>query len=454
MKQFTRRVIPGRNSLGRRIMVAGGWSVAQVFASHFLRLTSNLIMTRLLAPDAFGLMAMVGVVITGFTLFTDIGISRSVVREPDGDQDHFLRVVWVLKICRGAAIALAVLVTAGAIWAAAPAIAPEESVYADARLPGLIALSALFPLLMGTESATRELAERRLKLQYLFGLEVVSQSLKILAMVAFVWISPTVWALMAGMLISAVLRSIGTHMFFPGPRMQIVWDMDVGARLWHYGKWLMGSSIFTFIGVNADRFILGAILNAATFGIYVIAQIWVSAGAMVINRLGDQVGFPAISESIRTRPEKVPTMYRQFQSVIDIVCIVSFLILFVFGQRLINLLYTQTYTDAGGYLTILSVSFLAVRLNTLNMLIMNLGNSRAIMLISVIRAVVIYVSLPLAYNMFGIQGVLLAVALNPLVTAPYALALLRPVLGNRQLAIDWAWIGMTLLVSAWVAIVT
>ncbi len=437
--------LPGRTSLGGRALRAGGWSLGQMMTSHLFRLGSNLIMTRLLVPEAFGLMAMAVTVITAFTLFTDIGINRSIVREPEGDTDQFLRVAWIVKAGRGAAIAGGVLATAILLWLLAPAFAAEGTVYADPRLPGLIALAALVPLLMGAEATTRELAQRRLELGRITGVEIGSQLISMAAMIGFALVWPSVWALMIGMLTGSVAKTAASHVVFRGPRMALVWDAAIADRLWQYGKWLMGSSVFTFVANNADRFILGALLDATTFGVYVIAQLWIVAGASVISRMGGQIGFSAIGEVLRDRPTEAPRLFRKFQRVIDAFCIAAFLAMFLLGGTLIDLLYTDAYARAGDYVAILSLSFLAVRFYTMNELVMNLGNTRAIMRISCLHAVTICVTLPLAYRAFGIEGALLAVALNPLVSVPYTLHLVRPVL--KSVRWDAMWPVATLVLA-------
>lgn len=439
---------PPTQTLGRRVLKAGGWSLLQVLGVHILRLGSNLIMTRLLLPEAFGLIAMVGILIAGFTLFTDVGINRSVAREPDADQPHFLHVAWAFKIGQGVVVAVGVALTAAFILLLAPSYAPVGSVYADPRLPLLVLISAAVPIMRGLESINIELAVRNLQLQYMPLVEIGSMIVQIIAMVLFAMISPTVWALMMGMLTGALVRVFISHTVIPGPRAGLAWDREIAERIWHFGKWIMGSSAFTFVAVNADRFILAAILNAATFGIYVIAQIWVAAGEMVISRLSDQVGFPAVSEMIRTRRDEVPRLFRKLQSVIDVICVSAFLCMFFGGQLLIDLLYTETYAEAGRYLEILSVAFLGLRFMTLNALIVNLGNSRSMMILSAIRAVSICILLPLAYNLLGLEAALLVVATNQLVTTPYTLSVLRPVLGDRQMQFDLLWLFLTLGVAA------
>lgn len=430
------------------MIIASGWSFLQIFATNALRLASNLIMTRLLLPEAFGLMALISTLIVAFNLFTDVGIERSVVREPDGAQRRFLRVAWVVKIMRGGVIAACVLTIALLVWLFAPALASEGSVYADPRLPALIALSALVPLMQGCESTCKELTTRNMQNYRFTAVGIATQLIGVLSMVGFAQISQTVWALFAGMLMISVFGLIASHLFFPGPRMRVVWDKEISARLWNYGKFLMASSALTFVGRYADRLILAGFLGTATFGLYSIALVWIEAGTTLLQRIADRSGFPAIAEVIRTQPHKVARLFRKYQTVIDVACFTAFLGTFLLGEALLQLLYTEAYATSGSFLQILSVSFLAARFHTISMLLMNIGDSRAMMISSGITAVTVCIVLPLAYIYFGLSGVLLATALSPLASAPYVIAKLRPLLGAVQTRVDSIMLLLILLAGA------
>jgi len=407
-----------------------------MFATNALRLTSNLIMTRLLLPEAFGLMALISTLIVAFNLFTDVGIERSIVREPDGNQKRFLRVAWMVKMMRGGAIAACVLVVAALVWLMAPVFATEGSVYADPRLPVLIALSALVPLLQGCESTCKELTARNMQNYRFTVIGIAVQIIGVASMVGFAQISQTVWALFAGLMMMSFSGLVATHLFYPGPRMRPRWDKQIAARLWQYGKFLMGSSALTFVARYADRFMLAGFLGATTFGLYSIALIWIEAGTTLLARMADRSGFPAIAEVVRTRPQEVPRLFRKSQTVIDVACFTAFLGTFLLGETLIAFLYTDTYGPAGDFVQILSVGFLTARFRTVTMLLMNIGNSRAVMIASGISAVAVSVALPLAYTIFGLQAVLLTTALVPLSSAPYVIFKLRDTLGTRQTQLD------------------
>ncbi len=423
------KFVPKFGSLGRRALKAGGWNVVQLLAMTLARLGSNLIMTRLLLPEAFGVMALVSSLLNAYILLSDIGILRSIIRDPEGEDPHFLQAAWTVQLMRGGLVAGAILASAGVLWLVLPHVAPAGTIYADPRLPGLIALSALGPLMTGAVSTNRPLAMRRLQNWRFTVVGVTSQLVGIAAQILFASIWPTVWALMFGMLMINLSGLTFSHTFFPGPRMKIVWDRVIADRLWQFGKFIMGSSALTFVGQNADKFILAGLLDATAFGLYSIALIWVAAGRQLIGQLSSRVGFPAMSEVFRDRPKEVARLFNKMQAAIDIFCVLAFLACVLLGRWFIGLLYTETYHVAGHYLQLLGLSYLAVRYSSINELVLNTGNSRASMWIAGIQAVATCIFLPLGYRFLGIEGAILAVALSPLSTTLYSIRLLRPVLG-------------------------
>ena len=76
------------------------WSMFGFGTSHALRLGGNLVMTRLLFPEAFGIMALVEMVMHGVQMFSDLGLVTGVIRHPRGDELSFLNTAWTLQVIR------------------------------------------------------------------------------------------------------------------------------------------------------------------------------------------------------------------------------------------------------------------------------------------------------------------------------------------------------------------
>ena len=428
-----------KGSLKNRVMAASGWNMTKLVTSHFIRLFSNLVMTRLLVPEMFGLMAMVVTLHSALKLFSDIGIQKSIIRDVNGSDPKFLRVAWVVQIIRSTILAAIVVVAALALWLLAPYFAIPGTVYADTTLPKLIIVSSLGILMQGAESTAKALAFRDMAFRKLTMIDLFSQSIGVLAMIVFASIESSVWALLFGMLIANFLGLVASHKLFPAPKMAIEWDKGIVDQLWQFGKWLIGSSVFHFISSNADKLTLAGILGKETFGLYVIATIWISAGKTIITRLLGTIGFATLSELMRERPHDVPRLFRRIMLVIDSLCVLSFLAFFIFGQMLINFLYTSDYSLAGEFIPILALMFLLLRYDAFGLLILSSGDSKSIMIISFIRAVSICVLLPTGYYFIGMDGVLMAVALSPLPAIPFVLWRVAPIL-DYKIKIDVLWL--------------
>jgi O-antigen/teichoic acid export membrane protein len=104
------------------------WTVAGYGAGQILRFGSNLVLTRLLAPELFGLMALVNIFIIGLHLFSDVGVGLNVVQNKRGDEPAFLNTAWTIQVIRGAILGVVCFLIT---W-------PLASVYGEPQLLWLI----------------------------------------------------------------------------------------------------------------------------------------------------------------------------------------------------------------------------------------------------------------------------------------------------------------------------
>ena len=79
------------------------WVVVGYGGAQLIRLLGNLILTRLLFEEAFGVMALMSTVLQGLELFSDIGIGPSLIQNERQD-DSFVNTAWTMQAARGVAI--------------------------------------------------------------------------------------------------------------------------------------------------------------------------------------------------------------------------------------------------------------------------------------------------------------------------------------------------------------
>ncbi|HEY8977081.1 MAG TPA: oligosaccharide flippase family protein, partial [Burkholderiaceae bacterium] len=95
-----------RETLSARTLRSGSWTIVGNLAGQALRFGSNLVLTRLLFPEAFGLMAIAQAILTAARLFSDVGLMQGAVRSARGHEQRYLDTIWTLDILKGSLIVL------------------------------------------------------------------------------------------------------------------------------------------------------------------------------------------------------------------------------------------------------------------------------------------------------------------------------------------------------------
>ncbi|MEM6904274.1 MAG: oligosaccharide flippase family protein [Pseudomonadota bacterium] len=419
-------------SLIAKMLGSGIWTVMGFGIGSVLRLLGNLILTRILLPDAFGLMALIIAIHVGLVLFTDVGLNQSVMRDKRGDEPGFLRLIWTLKCIRGISIAVIILVISVVIGVLGPQLAPPASVYADPRLPWLLAVSSLSALLQAAASTNQMLANRHLKVRPIVLIELGSQVVALATSVGLAVLTQSVWAILAGMIVRNLLETTLSHLVLKGPSMRVVWDSPVALEIWNFGKWLIISSAGTFISRFGDRFIFGYLISNTLLGIYSIAVIWIELGTAVISQICGVVFIPSFRMLREQNPERIGQAVRRAYLGTMALCYAAFAGFVALGGWMIDLLYSDAYEAAQGFVPLLAFKILFMQTYPLHEYLLTLGRSRyAALAFSVDAAVAIPAAL-LAFSLAGFEAAIAAYTVSNMMSCLF-FALHREVRAH----VDW-----------------
>lgn len=252
MTTETDQTAPPQLRLRHRILSAGAWALGAYGGTLSVRFLSNLILTRLLFPEAFGAIAAAMAMIAGLVLITDFGVQAAVVQSPRGDQAAFLRSAWVFQLWRGFTVWLVLagfcaLISTSAIRD----VLPSTSIFADRTLPLLTAILGFNVVLSSAESTSMYLSIRHLNYKPVVLIDLAGKILSVPIIIAWAWIAPSVWALVGGILAAGVARLILSHVWVPGPRMNLNWEREHFQEIFVFGKWIVVSSVASFLASSA-----------------------------------------------------------------------------------------------------------------------------------------------------------------------------------------------------------
>jgi O-antigen/teichoic acid export membrane protein len=422
---------------------AGSWAMlGQVFGA-VLRLASSLVMTRLLVPEVFGIVALAGVIHVIVTLLSDIGLRQAVIQSPRGHTPIMLHTAWALQAIRGVAIWLTCsAIAAGLYLARALGLVDLDSVYAAPVLPAVVVVSTLGAVILGFQSTKSMIADRNLDQRRIVLIEVASQLAGVVVMVACAWWFRSVWSIVAGGLASAVVTVTLSHVWLSGAPDRLGWDRDAAKELLGYGRWVLASYILYVMSTNADRLLLGAWVSAATLGIYALALNLATLLEILGARLFSSVAMPALSEVARSDRERFRHVYFRMRLPFDAIFLAAAGFVFAVGELLVAVLYDPRYAQAGEMLQVLSFLLVFSRYGLAGSAYLALGVPRNLTIIHVVKLVAVVVLIPVGYALGGVQGAIWGIALHALVALPVTFYL------NHKLGLNSARFELGVL-AAW-----
>jgi O-antigen/teichoic acid export membrane protein len=411
---------PDRAALKRRILGAGTWSLAGTGLSYAITFGSNLILTRLLVPEMFGVMAIATLVITILTMFSDFGLMQNIIQSRRGSDPAFLNTAWTVQIIRGLVLCLLALCLALFVAVASYfGLLPSGSAYADTSLPYVIALISLSMIIDGFQSTKVSEASRYLSLARITLMRIAGLIVGLICMVAWVFlIAPSIWALVAGAISSRMFTTLVSHIWLPGIANRWQWDQSAFHEIFHFGKWIFLSSMLGLIANSGDRILLGGFVSSATLGIYSIASLFIGAILQMLATIFAQVSYPALSEVARERPlEFKRSMYDIHILTAPFVYFCSG-ILVVSGNTLIGLLYDSRYAEAGWMLEVLALGLLKIPFNLPLFCLLARGLAKDFTGLIALQAIFTVVLIPLGFHYFRLPGALWGFVASQLLCVP------------------------------------
>jgi O-antigen/teichoic acid export membrane protein len=408
---------PAPASLRSRAFRAGSWALMGHFSSLALRFVGTIILTRIFAPEAFGILAVVMSVQVVVTLLTDIGLRQAVIQSPNGEKREFLNTAFTLQIVRGFFIwGLSAIFAAGLAIAMTHRLLPSQSVYADPQIPAYLVVASFSAVLLGLQSMKATTAGRNLQMERLFVIEIVAQFASLIFVILLGWVTRSLWSYIFGMLLSAAITALLTHCMLNGSSDRLGWDRLATRELFRFGRWTFLSSMLSAFAANGDRLLLGGWLNAQMLGFYSVAYNLASVPDGLVGRVFGGVSFPALSEAARQQPHRVPEIYFRMRWLTDAALLFIAGFLFSAGSAIVHLLYDPRYAAAGWMLEYLSFGLLFARYGISQSAYLALGRPEYVTILSVTKLISLFSFATVLFYAFGVQGAVLGIAFHMLPT--------------------------------------
>jgi O-antigen/teichoic acid export membrane protein len=383
------------------------WTVMDYGCSMVLRVGNSLILTRLLMPESFGLMALVMTLIVGISMMSDVGLGPSVIRSPNGDDPVLLNTVWTLQVLRGVGIFAVILLLT---W-------PMAKLYHEPRLLLLLPAVGVNIVISSFYSANLLSMSRHMQVRRLFLLDFSTQAVGMVITASCAWLYPSVWALVIGSTLTTVCRLwlSFSKLLIPGIRNSFCWDRKSVHSLVHFGKWILLSTAFYFFASQADRLILGKLISFSLLGVYSIAYTVSDIPRQVINAFAQKVGYPFIAKMAHLPVAEFSKVFLWYRLRILLAGAAMLSLMVYLGGYLITRMYDPRYHAAAWMVPILALGLWHTLLYATTMpALLSLGKSKYQAIGNGFYCAAVLAAIPLGFHFFGMFGAVIAVAAGDL----------------------------------------
>lgn len=386
----------------RKLAIRGSlWTFAGYGFNQVVRLGGNIVVAWLLFPEAFGIMGVTFSVLTGLTMFSDVGLGPNIMQNRRGEDPHFLRTAWSVQVIRGGLIFLLTFPLAWVIY-----LINGQSIFLS-----MIPVAGLTCAISGFSSVSLFTYNRRLEIGKITILQVAANTLGMAGMIAAVWVVPSVWSLLTAGFVTAVVKLLGSYWYLRDVPMAFEWEHEAVDELVRFGRWIFVGTALTFLVVRLDIFILSGLVGMGVLGLYNIAK---SIAVAVIEALGAQANTVLLPVYARLS-DRGPEHLRKQTAKLRLMLMAAFLpalwAIAIGGRLFFDVFYDDRYGDAGLMLQLLAAGTVtSVITMTIDPVLLATGNSFRYMLQLASRLALQIIGMSAGAYVGGIIGFIIGLA--------------------------------------------
>lgn len=399
-------------SLQGRIIRNASWIAIGYGADVVIRFLSSLIITRLLDPSAYGLIATVSVIMTVVFMLSDLGLRQVVVTSDRSDEPAFLRTIWTIQVLRGIVL-LVVIGLVAWLWHVMQVSGwiARDSSYADPVLPGLLAMTGGTLAAMGFASINVFRLERHLDQGAVTRVDIGSRLVMTGLTVALVFWLRSVWGIVIAMVLGTAFRSVMTLVSLPGPAMKFRFDRADLVGILTHSRWIALSSGLGVLTSTSDKLVIGYAFGMGPLGVYAVAFALTDSLNAIITRFQTSMGI-SVMRALDDKPEdeRRAAFYR-FRRPIELYCLAAGLGLVFFGPLFFQIMYDPRYHEAGHFASLLGVGFILNPLSFSSNFALGRKRFKYMSFVVGLRTIVFFIGMGLAAWLHSMELAVIAVAL-------------------------------------------
>ncbi|NDI34867.1 lipopolysaccharide biosynthesis protein [Chengkuizengella sediminis] len=315
------------------------WALITEIAAKLVIPITNMILARLLVPEAFGIVATITMIISFADMFTDAGFQKYLVQhEFNNEEEKYQNTNVAFWTNLGISVFL---------WGIIALF--YERIAALVGNPGLgiviVIACAQLPL-TSFSSIQMSLYKRDFDFKTLFLVRIVSVCMPFFVTIPLAFMGFSYWALiignLCGELLNAIILTIKSKW-----KPKLFYKVRILKEMLSFSIWSLIEAISIWVTVWVDVLLIGSVLNSYYLGVYKISLSMVNTLMAIITSATVPVLFSALSR-LQNNKEEFNRMFFKTQRAVSIVIIPLGVGVYLYSDLATQILLGNQWSEASG----------------------------------------------------------------------------------------------------------
>ena len=329
------------NNINQRVGKATAWSSVTELMARLISPLVNIVLARLLLPEAFGVVATITMVISFAEVFTDAGFQKYIIQHEFKDEDELNRSTNVAFWTNLSISALACVV----IFFFRNSIA---ELIGDSGLGMSISVASLLIVFHAFSSIQMARYKRELDFKTLFFVRIGTSLIPLVVTIPLAVLLRNYWALLIGnfasQLFSAVILTAKAKW-----KIKFYYKWSLFKEMFSFSAWTLLESISIWLTTNVDIFIISKFLSDYYLGLYKTSMTTITSYMGLVTAAIIPVLFTVLSRHQNNETE-FQSAYYTFQRLTSVLVVPMGVGIFLFSDFVTAVLLGENWMEASGFI--------------------------------------------------------------------------------------------------------
>ncbi len=329
------------DSLNKKVVSATKWSAAAEIVARLLLPIANMVLARILTPDAFGVVATLTMIISFAEIFSDAGFQKYLVQhefKDTVDREESTCVAFWSNLVMSLLIWGIIIIFAEplATWVGNPGLGFV-----------LIVACASIPL-TGLSSIQMALFKRDLDFKTLFKVRLVGILVPLLVTIPLAIWMRSYWALVIGTIVQNLINAL-LLTYYSSWKPRFFYSLDKLREMLSFTAWSVVEAVSIWLTSYVDVFIVGTMLSQYYLGLYKTSSTLVGQIMGLVTTTTTPILFASLSR-LQSDEDGFKDLFLRFQKIVGLMVIPMGFGIFCFSDLVTEIFLGSQWMEASGFI--------------------------------------------------------------------------------------------------------